>query len=60
MIGLNFGRVFAVLFLLLALQGRLAGPFPFFAGWGDIVTGVLAVPLLFAAADRKHTGAIMA
>ena len=45
MIGLNFGRVFAVLFFLLALQGRLAGPFPFFAGWGDIITGVFAVPL---------------
>jgi hypothetical protein len=60
MIGLNFGRVFAALFLVLALQGRLAGPFPFFAGWGDIITGVFAVPVLFAAADGKHTGAIMA
>ena len=28
MIGLNAGRVFAVLFLLLAAEGRLAGPFP--------------------------------
>jgi hypothetical protein len=35
MIGLNAGRVFAVLFLLLAAEGRLAGPFPHFAGWGD-------------------------
>ena len=34
MIGLNAGRVFAVLFLLLAAEGRLAGPFPHFAGWG--------------------------
>ena len=59
MIGLNFGRVFAVLFFVLALQGRLAGPFPFFASWGDIITGVFAVPLLFAAADGKHTGTIM-
>lgn len=33
LIGLNIGRVFAVLFLLLALDGRLAGPFPYFAGW---------------------------
>jgi hypothetical protein len=60
MIGLNFGRVFAVLFFLLALQGRRAGPFPFFAGWGDIITGVFAVPLLFAAVDGKYTDAIMA
>ena len=60
MIGLNFGRVFAVLFFVLASQGRLAGPFPFFAGWGDIITGVLAVPLWFAAADGKHAGATMA
>jgi hypothetical protein len=60
MIGLNFGRAFAVLFLLLGMQGRLAGPFPFFAGWGDIITGVFAVPLLFAAVDEKHTGAITA
>jgi hypothetical protein len=60
MIGLNVGRVFAVLFLLLAMQGRLAGPFPFFAGWGDIITGVFAVPLLFVAVDVKHTRAITA
>jgi hypothetical protein len=60
MIGLNFGRVFAVLFFVLASQGRLAGPFPFFAGWGDIITGVVAAPLLFAAAEGKHTVATMA
>jgi hypothetical protein len=60
MIGLNFGRVFAVLFFVLASQGRLTGPFPFFAGWGDIITGVVAAPLLFAAAEGKHTGATMA
>ena len=60
MIGLNVGRVFGVLFLLLAMQGRLAGPFPFFAGWGDIITSVFAVPLVFAAVDAKHLGAITA
>jgi hypothetical protein len=58
MIGLNIARVVAVLFLLLAAQGRLAGPFPFFAGWGDIITGVFAIPLLFAAIDAKRGGAI--
>jgi hypothetical protein len=55
LIGLNIGRVFAVLFLLLAAQGRLAGPFPHFAGWGDIITGVVAVPLLFVAVERNAT-----
>jgi hypothetical protein len=60
MIGLNVGRVFAVLFLLLAVEGRLAGPFPHFAGWGDIITGAAAVPLLWltAGAADKHTAAI--
>jgi hypothetical protein len=33
---------------------------PFFAGWGDIIAGVFAVPLLFAAADGKLTSAITA
>ena len=47
MIGLNIGRIFAVLFFLLAAEGRLSGPFPVFAGWGDIITGVVAVPLLW-------------
>jgi len=35
------------LFLLLATEGRLAGPFPQFAGWGDIITAWD----LFGAAD---------
>ena len=48
LIGLNAGRIFAVLFLALESAGRLAGPFPFYAGWGDIVTGILAIPLAVA------------
>jgi hypothetical protein len=55
LIGLNIGRVLAVLFLLLAMQGRLAGPFPYLAGWGDIITGVVAVPLLFVAVEKNAT-----
>ncbi len=42
MVALNVVRVFAVLFLLLAAEGRLTGPFPHSAAWGDIITGVLA------------------
>src|SRR6478672_3609291 len=59
MIGLNAGRVFAVLFLLLAAEGRLAGPFPHFAGWGDIITGVFALPVasLTKGAPTRHLNA---
>jgi hypothetical protein len=53
LIGLNIGRVFAVLFLLLAVEGRLAGPFPYFAGLGDIITGVVAIPLVWLARETK-------
>jgi hypothetical protein len=53
LIGLNIGRVFAVLFLLLAVEGRLAGPFPYFAGLGDIITGVVAIPLVWLAQETK-------
>jgi hypothetical protein len=45
LIGLNVSRVFGALFLLLAAAGRLGGPFPASAGWGDIVTGVVALPV---------------
>jgi hypothetical protein len=55
LIGLNVGRVFALLFLLLAAEGRLSGPFPYSAAWGDIITGVVAVPMLrFAQAGGRH------
>jgi hypothetical protein len=55
LVGLNIGRVFAVLFLLLAADGRLSGPFPHSAGWGDIITGVVAIPLLgFARDPARH------
>lgn len=62
LIGLNVGRVFGGFFLLLAAQERLGGPFPYSAGWGDVLTGVLAVPVaLMAARDpRRHAGVIAA
>src|SRR5262249_5398131 len=55
-------RVFAVLFLLLAAEGRLTGPFPYSAAWGDIITGVVAVPVLWLLKDglARHTTAIAA
>ena len=48
LVGLHAGRILAFLFLALEQAGRLAGPFPFYAGWGDIVTGLFAIPIAFA------------
>ena len=61
-LALNVVRVFAVLFLLLAAEGRLSGPFPHSAAWGDIITGVVAVPLLWLLKDgvARHGTAITA
>jgi hypothetical protein len=60
LIGLNASRVFGALFLLLAADGRLGGPFPYAAAWGDIVTGALALPLTWYAARKpgSHIGLI--
>jgi hypothetical protein len=61
MVSLNIVRVFAVLFLMLAAKGRLSGPFPYSAAWGDIITGVLALPVLWLLKDgARYTTAIAA
>jgi hypothetical protein len=61
MVGLNIGRVFAVLFLPLAVDGRLSGPFPYFAGLGDIITGLVAIRLTRPAQQpERHLAAIHA
>ena len=62
MVALNIVRVFAVLFLMLAAEGRLTGPFPYSAAWGDIITGVVALPVLWLLKDggARHTTAIAA
>ena len=53
MVALNVVRVFAVLFLVLAAEGRLSGPFPYSAAWGDIITGVVALPVLWLLRDGR-------
>ena len=53
LIGLNAVRLGGILFLMLALAGRLAGPFPYFAGVGDFVTGALAIPVAWLAARES-------
>ena len=50
LVGLNIMRILGAFFLLLAAQGRLSGPFPQSAGWGDVIVGVTAVPLTLALA----------
>ena len=56
LLGLNALRILPGAFiLLLASQGKLTGPFPQSAGWGDIIVGVIAIPLMLAAA-RNFAG----
>jgi hypothetical protein len=63
LIGLNTMRILLGGFMvLLALQGRLSGPFPQFAGWGDVVVGLIAIPLTVATARnfRSNRGNVLA
>ena len=56
LLGLNALRILPGAFiLLLASQGKLSGPFPQSAGWGDIIVGVVAIPLMLVAA-RSSVG----
>jgi hypothetical protein len=45
LVALNAPRVGGLFFLMLAADGRLSAPFAPSAGWGDIITGSLAIPL---------------
>ncbi|HUK59657.1 MAG TPA: hypothetical protein VLV50_10545 [Stellaceae bacterium] len=54
LIALNIVRLAGVLFVLLAVAGRLSGPFPYFAGWGDFATGALALPVATLAASETR------
>jgi hypothetical protein len=49
LIGLNAARIVAFLFFALQSEGRLSGPFPVAAGWGDIISGILATVLALSA-----------
>ncbi|SEP47734.1 hypothetical protein SAMN02990966_06887 [Rhodospirillales bacterium URHD0017] len=59
LVGMNVGRVFAVLFLLVAAEGRMSGPFPHSAGWGDIISGVVALPLIWLARAPAQNKAVL-
>jgi hypothetical protein len=58
LIGLNALRVLGVLFLALAAVGRLSGPFPYSAGWGDVITGALAIPVAWLAMRGPSRGGL--
>jgi hypothetical protein len=62
LVGLNVMRIFGGFFLLLAAQDRLSGPFPQSAGWGDVITGMAAIPLtmMIVRNPRGHRGALLA
>ena len=53
-IGLNAMRVLGVFMVLAAVTGLMSGPFPFVAGIGDIITGVLALPVARLAARNPR------
>jgi hypothetical protein len=52
--GINIFRIGGIFFLILHVQGRLAAPFAISAGWGDIITGLAAIPLAVMAAWRGN------
>jgi hypothetical protein len=60
LIGLNVWRLGGGFFLLLAAEGRLAGPFPYSAGWGDIITGALALPVAWVALREQGRALVWA
>jgi hypothetical protein len=53
LIGLNAMRMLGVLFFLDVVVKSLNGPFPFFAGLGDVITGALAIPLALRVAHSR-------
>ena len=54
LVGLNAMRILGLLFLLDFTAGSLSGPFPFFAGLGDMITGGLAIPLALSIVRSKE------
>src|SRR5579863_4508778 len=58
-VALNIGRLMGVVFVLLAAAGRMGGPFPYSAGWGDIITGADALLLtVLMLRGRVSVGAV--
>ena len=56
LVGLNIARAVGFFFILLAWSGRLGGPFPQSAGWGDVIVGIVAMAVMPLAARRSSGG----
>lgn len=54
LIALNAARIGGIMFILLGAAGRLSSPFAPAAGGGDILVGVLAIPVAFLATRRPE------
>ncbi|HZV79000.1 MAG TPA: hypothetical protein VFF60_05225 [Candidatus Binatus sp.] len=58
-IALNAMRVVGVLMVLAGVAGQMSGPFPYFAGIGDIITGVFALPVARLAAKNPRDARVL-
>lgn len=52
LVAIHIGRVLGAAFLMLYSAGRLPYAFAHSAGWGDIATGVLAIPMVWVIQHR--------
>ena len=52
LVAVHVGRVLGAAFLMLYSAGRLPYTFAHSAGWGDVATGALAIPLVWAIRNR--------
>ena len=61
LVAVNVGRLAGILMVISAAQGRLSAPFGPAAGYGDALTGILAIPVAVIAATRpKNRGWVFA
>lgn len=58
-IGLNALRPLGVFMVLAAITGAMSGPFPWFAGIGDIITGIFALPVARVAAQNPRDSRVV-
>ncbi len=61
LVAVNVGRLAGILMAISAAQGRMSAPFGPAAGWGDALTGALAIPVaVIAARGPKNRGWVFA
>lgn len=59
LVALNIGRVAGIFFVFLYAQGRLSAPFAPSAGWGDVITGLAAIPLVLMMRGHSDRTAVL-